>query len=178
MIQDLEGQTAVPLLQPPWWAHVSQVSQSSKNELGLGETDGAWGIGHLVALKFGFSWEQPFIVLAVCFINVGTLRDLAVCFDDGVGRFLLRICGLALRTACSSVAPGLGMCQIECQIEYYGRRWEDVLHAVLRPGSDGVADGVRLFCLCMMRCLVHPVDFIVDVLIQSTLFQSFLLSTV
>jgi hypothetical protein len=69
-----------------------------------------------------------------------------------------------------AVGPGYArlpwMCQIECQIENYGRPWEDALHAVARPGADGVSDGVWLFCLCMIRCLVHPVDYIVDVLTQ------------
>jgi hypothetical protein len=175
-----------PKLQERAWARRS--GRSSKNALWLGAADGAWGIGLLSFLKFGFSWEQAFIVLAVCFINVGKLRDFAVCFDDGVWVFYLRIfrsqlfvvsVKLALVAALclwlgaayslfkiDAVAPGVWMCRIECQIEYYGRRWEDVLHAVARPGADGVADSVWLFCLCMIRCLVHPVDFIVDVLSQ------------
>ena len=174
-----------PKLQERAWARRS--GRSSKNELWLSAADGAWGIGLLVALKFGFSWEHSFIVLAVCFINVGKLKDLAVCFDDGVWMFWLRICrshllvvsvkvalvaafclwlGAAYSSFKRDAGPGIGMCQIECQIKYYGRRWEDVLHAVARPGADGVADGVWLFCLCMMRCLVHPVDFFVNELTQ------------
>ena len=164
--------------------------RSSKNELWLSAADGAWGIGLLAALNFGFSWEQAFIVLAVCFINVGKLRDLAVCFDDGVWVFCLRIhrcvcqqdivsvkvafvaafclwlgAGYSLFRS-NAVGHGIGMCQIECQIKYYGRPWEDVLRAVARPGGVGVSDRVWLFGLCMIRCLVHPVDFIVDVLTQ------------
>ena len=181
-----------PTLQERAWARRS--GRSSKNELWLSAADGAWGIGLLLMFEFGFSWEQAFIVLAVCLINVGKLRDLAVYFDDGVWVFCLRIyrrvrqqdvvsvkvwqsapfC-LFLFSSCSlfrsdTVGPGYArlpwVCQIECQIDYYGRPWEDALHAVARPGADGVADGVWLFCLCMIRCLVHPVEYIVDVLTQ------------
>ena len=118
----------------------------------------------LTAWNCGVSCEQSFLVLVACFC--------IHCASDGKQERVLSVEGLVkLRDLCGSVCKKDGLISVAVASAFC--LWLGAAYSLCnqqqaaRPGAaSGVADAVLLFCLSMVQCIVHPIDYLFDILTQ------------